>query len=103
MLSRVRQLVGGWGIGVGYSRTKAAMPTVFHITHHKAGSQWINRIFHALAYDRLVLPVADKPAVPRPADPTWGRLPNPLRHPRAIRERHPPAQLSAIRRHTRPA
>lgn len=29
---------------------------VFHITHQKAGSQWINRIFHALCYDRLVLP-----------------------------------------------
>jgi len=29
-------------------------PTIFHITHHKAGSQWINRILHALAYDRIV-------------------------------------------------
>jgi len=34
----------------------APLPTVFHVTHHKAGSQWINRIFHALAYDRLVMP-----------------------------------------------
>ena len=32
------------------------VPTVFHITHHKAGSQWINRILHTLAYNRLVLP-----------------------------------------------
>jgi hypothetical protein len=32
----------------------AAHPTVFHITHHKAGSQWINRILHALAFDRIV-------------------------------------------------
>ena len=31
-------------------------PTVFHVTHPKAGSQWINRILHALAYDRLVIP-----------------------------------------------
>src|SRR5437867_734266 len=31
-----------------------AHPTVFHITHHKAGSQWINRILHALAHDRVV-------------------------------------------------
>ncbi len=30
--------------------------TVFHITHHKAGSQWINRILHSIAFDRLVLP-----------------------------------------------
>lgn len=35
--------------------------TVFHITHHKAGSQWINRIFHALDYGRLVLPEPDNP------------------------------------------
>jgi hypothetical protein len=33
-----------------------ALPTVFHITHHKAGSQWIHRMFHALDYHRLVLP-----------------------------------------------
>jgi hypothetical protein len=30
--------------------------TVLHITHQKAGSQWIHRIFHALAYDRVILP-----------------------------------------------
>jgi hypothetical protein len=30
--------------------------TVFHVTHHKAGSQWINRILHGLAHDRLVIP-----------------------------------------------
>jgi hypothetical protein len=35
-------------------------PTVFHITHWKAGSQWIHRIFHALVYDRLVLPRWDQ-------------------------------------------
>ena len=29
---------------------------MFHITHHKAGSQWIHRIFQTLAYDRVVLP-----------------------------------------------
>jgi len=34
-------------------------PTVFHITHWKAGSQWIHRIFHGLVYERLVLPVVD--------------------------------------------
>jgi lipopolysaccharide transport system ATP-binding protein len=34
----------------------AGTTTVFHITHHKAGSQWVNRILHALAFDRLVLP-----------------------------------------------
>jgi lipopolysaccharide transport system ATP-binding protein len=29
---------------------------VFHLTHQKAGSQWIHRIFHALDFNRLVLP-----------------------------------------------
>jgi len=36
---------------------KANEITVFHVTHHKAGSQWINRILHTIAYDRLVLPI----------------------------------------------
>jgi lipopolysaccharide transport system ATP-binding protein len=31
--------------------------TVIHVTHHKAGSQWVNRILHQLAYDRLVVPI----------------------------------------------
>lgn len=37
-----------------------AAPTVFHVTHWKAGSQWIHRIFHGLAYERLVLPTVDQ-------------------------------------------
>lgn len=37
-----------------------APPTVFHITHPKAGSQWIHRMFHALDYHRLVLPEVDQ-------------------------------------------
>ena len=35
---------------------------IFHITHQKAGSQWIHRIFHALAYDRVVLPEVESAA-----------------------------------------
>jgi len=31
-------------------------PAVFHITHYKAGSQWIHRILNALAPDRVVAP-----------------------------------------------
>jgi hypothetical protein len=43
--------------------------TVFHVTHQKAGSQWINRIFHALCYDRLVLPeVESAPTHERPLE-----------------------------------
>lgn len=35
---------------------KPAEYSIFHLTHQKAGSQWINRIFHELDYHRLVLP-----------------------------------------------
>jgi lipopolysaccharide transport system ATP-binding protein len=35
------------------------IPTIFHITHHKAGSQWVLAIFHSLAYHHLVLPETD--------------------------------------------
>jgi hypothetical protein len=31
-------------------------PTVFHITHWKAGSQWVHRLLHRLAFHRLILP-----------------------------------------------
>ncbi len=36
------------------------LPTVFHITHWKAGSQWVHRILHGLVYDRLVVPRQDQ-------------------------------------------
>jgi len=47
--------VAGWSP----SSATSEEPTVFHITHWKAGSQWIHRIFHGLVYERLVLPVVD--------------------------------------------
>jgi lipopolysaccharide transport system ATP-binding protein len=31
-------------------------PTVFHVTHYKAGSQWIHKLLHACAPDRIVTP-----------------------------------------------
>lgn len=34
-------------------------PTVLHITHYKAGSQWIYAILHACARERIVRPRAD--------------------------------------------
>jgi hypothetical protein len=73
MLGAVRGL--GRVLGLG-NAAPPALPTIFHITHHKAGSQWINRILHALAYDRLVLPEVenvqflDKPIVPGGVYPT---------------------------------
>ncbi len=66
MLGAVRGL--GRVLGLG-AKTQPAELTVFHITHHKAGSQWINRILHSLAYEKLVLPEVecvqflDKPIV----------------------------------------
>jgi len=66
LVSRVRRWLG----------PAVGTPTVFHITHHKAGSQWVNRVLHALAYDRLVLPEAGdaqffrKPLVPGKVYPT---------------------------------
>lgn len=38
------------------SAGRPTLPAIFHITHHKAGSQWLNRIFQAIAIDRMVLP-----------------------------------------------
>ena len=63
MLGTLRRL-GGRVIRLGAWKPKAPPPppvpppppTVFHITHQKAGSQWINRILHILAYDRMVQP-----------------------------------------------
>jgi lipopolysaccharide transport system ATP-binding protein len=40
----------------GWASTAAAPPAVFHLTHHKAGSQWVNRLLHALVPDRVVEP-----------------------------------------------
>jgi lipopolysaccharide transport system ATP-binding protein len=53
MLRQARKLGRLFGLGRG---APAVGPTVFHVTHHKAGSQWILRILHALAYDHLVQP-----------------------------------------------
>jgi lipopolysaccharide transport system ATP-binding protein len=53
MLDTVRGLRHLVGLG---NSAPSALPTVFHVTHHKAGSQWINRIFHALTYERMVMP-----------------------------------------------
>lgn len=39
---------------------KVEPPTLFHVTHAKAGSQWIHRLFHMIDYDRLVLPHDDR-------------------------------------------
>jgi hypothetical protein len=44
---------------------------IFHITHHKAGSQWVHRIFQTLAFDRLVLPeVQNNQFLNRPVAPS---------------------------------
>jgi lipopolysaccharide transport system ATP-binding protein len=38
------------------ARRVRSAPTIFHITHHKAGSQWIHRILQTLAFERTVKP-----------------------------------------------
>ena len=48
--------VGGLALPRGWLAGREILPTIFHITHHKAGSQWINRLFHTMAFDRMVLP-----------------------------------------------
>jgi lipopolysaccharide transport system ATP-binding protein len=47
--------------GLIWPRTEHSSPTrtetgstIFHITHAKAGSQWINRLFHLVAYEQSV-------------------------------------------------
>src|SRR5262249_10799430 len=45
-------------------------PTVFHIPHHKSGSQWIHRILLPLAGERLVAPeVENAQFLDRPIEP----------------------------------
>ena len=72
----VRNLIGLNRLLPWVPRFKSAPPTVFHITHYKAGSQWIHRLFLALAPDRIVAPDAfhhqflDQPVVPGKVYPT---------------------------------
>jgi lipopolysaccharide transport system ATP-binding protein len=48
----------------------AEPPTVFHVTHHKSGSQWIHRILLSLAGDRVVAPeVESAQFLNRPIEP----------------------------------
>jgi lipopolysaccharide transport system ATP-binding protein len=52
--------VHGYHVENGSCDPYAHLPTIFHITHWKAGSQWIHRMFHYWFYDRLVLPRPDQ-------------------------------------------
>jgi hypothetical protein len=54
LFARTRHALGHLGLGLAWPTPSE--PTIFHVTHHKAGSQWIHRIFQTLAYDRVVLP-----------------------------------------------
>jgi lipopolysaccharide transport system ATP-binding protein len=51
-------------------------PTVFHVTHWKAGSQWLHRILRDIALDKIVAPqlfetqFLDEPLVPGAIYPT---------------------------------
>jgi lipopolysaccharide transport system ATP-binding protein len=54
----VRNLIGLNRLLPWIPRFKSAEPTVFHLTHYKAGSQWIYRLLQALVPDRVVAPDA---------------------------------------------
>ncbi len=49
---------------------EAALPTVFHITHYKSGSQWVLAILSEVAQNRIIAPqiaakhVTDQPIIP---------------------------------------
>jgi lipopolysaccharide transport system ATP-binding protein len=61
MLGGLRRTLFGWrkGLELPSSLKRTQIPTVFHITHHKAGSQWVHAILHTLAYHHLILPEVD--------------------------------------------
>ena len=47
------------GTAVDCKQSATLLPTIFHVTHWKAGSQWIHRILIALAYNSIVPPDID--------------------------------------------
>jgi hypothetical protein len=58
MLAHGPITVGSW-TDVSVFPFRLEPPTIFHITHAKAGSQWIHRMFHHIDYYRLVTPLPD--------------------------------------------
>ena len=87
LFTRTRHAIGR--IGHRWTWPTSAEPTIFHITHHKAGSQWIHRIFQTLAYDRVVLPEVLNNQFLR--QPVKRRAIYPHRHAQAVRGRGPTA------------
>ena len=49
---------GGQDLG-RTAHEESTQTTVFHVTHWKAGSQWIHKILHACGPDRIVTPKFD--------------------------------------------
>ena len=86
---------------------------IFHLTHQKARmAPWINRIFHALAYQRVILPEVESAATherPNRRDPIPqatvlpGQITQPLSHSRTVRERPLAAPSPPVHRHPRSA
>src|SRR5262245_40710984 len=58
MLGGLRQWLGAVRLLRGLARPSA--PTIFHVTHWKAGSQWINKILNRAAGDRVVFAETDR-------------------------------------------
>jgi len=66
VLNLVQGLPGGESRAAGHLNTARpagahpATPTIFHVTHWKAGSQWINKILNRAAGDRVVFAETDR-------------------------------------------
>ena len=66
MLNLVQGLPGGESRAAGHLNTARpagappATPTIFHVTHWKAGSQWINKILNRATGGRVVFAEADR-------------------------------------------
>jgi hypothetical protein len=50
----VRRWVSGWRGSEASAGGERALPAIFHVTHWKAGSQWLNKILNRCAGDRVV-------------------------------------------------
>src|SRR4051794_19473514 len=61
-LGRAGRLFGLFGSEKAPAAEPEVCPAVLHVTHYKAGSQWLHKILHACVPDRIVPPRVDQAA-----------------------------------------